>query len=70
MRGLRRCREHENDPLDLDRQFRLLVEWSGVPIDQLRVDDPTVRGLFDAFAPEVVRLDSFDTIEILINEEA
>lgn len=70
VRLLRRRREHESDPVDLDQQFLLLIEWSGVPIDLLRVDDPTVQGVFDAFAPEVAQLGSFDTLATISNQEA
>jgi hypothetical protein len=70
IRLLRRSREHASDPLDLGRQFLLLIEWSGIPIDLPRVDDPTVQKQFDAFLLESVRLGSFDTIKNVINEEA
>lgn len=70
IRLLRRSREHASDSLDLGRQFLLLVEWSGIPIDLPRVDDPMVQKQFEAFAPQSVRLGRFDTVETLINEDA
>jgi len=64
---LRRSREHEGDPLDLDRQFLLLVGWSGVPLERLPVvDDPVVQRLFDVFAPQVVRLGGYQPVEVEI----
>jgi hypothetical protein len=70
VRLLRRRREHEDDPVNLDWQFLLLVEWNGVPIDLPRMDDPAVQSLFDAYAPDIVRLGGFDTVDTVINEAA
>ena len=68
---LRRSREQEGDPLDLDRQFLLLVEGDGVAIEHLlSVDDPTIQRLFESFAPEIVLVGSFDVIDTVLNEKA
>jgi len=70
LRLLRRSRERDSDPIDLDRQFLLLVDWSGVPHMQLPpVDDPVVQGLFETFAPNIVRLGCFSTVEALVNDQ-
>lgn len=71
VRLLRRSREVDSDPLDLDRQFLLLFEGADLPLEHLpRVDDPTVQTVLDVFAPQVVRMGSFQTIVALADEES
>lgn len=68
VRLLRRRREHESDPLDLDTEFVLLWEWSGVPIEMPRVAEPGIQQLFDAFQSRITRLGDFVTVGTLVTE--
>lgn len=64
-RLLRQRRAHESEPVELDNQFLMMLEWSGLPIEMPRTDDPTVQKIFDSYDVEVTQIGRFETIATL-----
>ena len=64
-RLLRQRRDHESDPIELDNQFLMLLEWSGLPIEMPRTDDPAVQKIFDSYDVEMTQIGRFETVGTL-----
>ena len=68
-RLLRRRKTQGNDPVNYDREFLLLVEWTGLGWDRLpQIDDPAEEGAFKAYDIEVEFIGCFESIGDLQEE--